>query len=311
MVKADAYNHGALGISYISKNLIDRFGVATLKEAIQLREFGICNPISIFAYEEQDLSLIKEYCFTPVAYNYSTLKAIINNNICDFELKIDSGMRRFGFVNQKDIYAVCELCERNGIKPRTIHTHFASPNSINDQIICFKEACGPIIERFNPKIVTSASSGIKKGYYYDGVRAGIIIYKNALTIKSKVLDIKEVKKGERVGYDGDFIAENDTKVAIVSGGYYDGIHRSYKGACVKIGDRWFKIVGKVSMDTFFVEIFDYHAQIGDEVVVLSKDNLDSFISKSKSTDYEVLTSIRGRGERIYKYYGKTICPFID
>lgn len=311
MVKANAYNHGIDGVAYIAKNIVDRFGVATIDEARRLRETGIKLPISLFGCYNADLDKVKQYNITPVAYNLNLFKNILEKGISEFDIKIDSGMHRFGFNEEKDVFLIVQLCKEYGVKPRAVHTHFMSPVKIDNQIFSYNRIIKPISDYCSFKHILSASSGIDRGHYFDGVRLGLKAYKNALEITSIVLDVKEIKKGEQVGYDGDFCPLNNTRIAIVGGGYYDGIRRSYKGAFVKINDQLFNIVGKVSMDTFFVDVGYHQVNIGDKVIVLSNDTLNSFIGVANTNEYEVIVSINGRGKRIYEYNGKAVSSFIN
>ena len=311
MVKANAYNHGIDGVTYIAKNIVDRFGVATIDEARQLREMGIKTPISLFGCHDVDLDKVKEYSVTPVAYNLNLFKNILEKGISEFDIKIDSGMHRFGFNDEKDIFHIVKICKEYGVKPRAVHTHFMSPLMMNSQISSYNRIIKPISDYCSFKHILSASSGIDHGYYFDGVRIGLKAYKNALEITSVVLEVKDVRKGEQVGYDGDYCALNNTRIAIVGGGYYDGIRRSYKGAFVKINEQLFNIVGKVSMDTFFVDVGYHQVNIGDKVIVLSNDTLNSFIGVANTNEYEVLVSINGRGKRIYEFNGKAVSSFIN
>ena len=307
MIKADAYNHGAEGVAYIANNIVDRFGVATIEEALMLRKLGITKPISIFGCTLSDLDIIKQYSITPVVYNLDLLKIVLLKDFQEFDLKIDSGMRRFGIYSEQDVLYAKRMCEKYNVVPRAIHTHFMSSAKIDEQIFNYNK----IIASWDSssKRILSASTGVLKKHFYDGVRVGLLAYKEALEITSKVVEVKTVKAGEEVGYDGDFVSEKDTNVAIVLGGYYDGIKRAYKGACVKINNEYFKIVGKTSMDTMFVEIGDAPVAINDDVVVLSNDTINSFIKASNTNEYEMLVSIKGRSKRIYEYNGKEISAF--
>ncbi len=311
MVKANAYNHGIDGVAYVAKKIVDRFGVVTIDEAKKLREIGIKTPISLFSCNNVDLDIVKQYNVTPVAYNLNFFKNILKNGISEFDIKIDSGMHRFGFKEEKDILLIVKLCREYGVKPRAVHTHYMSPLKIDAQVALYNKIIKPISDCYSFKHILSASSGIERGYYFDGVRVGLLAYKDALEISSIVMDVKGIRKGEQVGYDGDYCALNNTRIAIVGGGYYDGIRRAYKGALVKICDRLFNIVGKVSMDTFFVDIGEHQVNIGDRVIILSKDTINSFTGVANTNEYEVLVSINGRGERIYEYNGKTVSSFIN
>ncbi len=313
MVKADAYNHGLAGVVDASRKIVDRFGVATLDEAIKLRMLDDSTPISMFSYEVKDLELVSKYNITPVIYNENTLKYLFKVKHADFDLKVDSGMNRFGFNSVERCKEVVSLLRKEGLCPRTIMTHFSSCDFIEEQIREFYSLTQEFRTAFpNVKLILSASNGIERGKYFDGVRAGLIAYKNALTVKSNILDVKEVLKGGRVGYDGLYKAENDTRIAVISGGYYDGIKRSFSGASVIINGSFVPIVGRICMDTLIVDLKDVKAKINYEVEVLSSKNLSSFLKADNTTnEYELLTSIKGRAKREYIYNGKRFNSLVN
>ncbi len=311
MVKANAYNHGIEGVIGVSKNIVDRYGIATLEEGIQLRNLGVSNPISVFSYTLDDIKYLKKYNITPVVYNFKTLHKIIQEHICEFDIKIDSGMRRFGFSTLEECEQIVKTLKANGLTPRSLMTHFKSKESISEQVNVFNALNMPFVSGFkNYKLVLSASSGVDVGAFFDGVRVGLNAYKNALSVHSNILDVKNVTKGDAVGYDGYFCPSNDTRIAIISGGYYDGIKRSFSGAPVMIRNKIARIVGKICMDTTIIDIGDIKAEIGDDVIIFNTDLIDEYLKIDKTTnEYELLTTIQGRIARGYIYHGQKYNPF--
>ena len=311
MVKADAYNHGVEGVVYVSKDIVDRYGVATLEEGIKLRELGVNKPISVFLYGVEDHNQIVENRLTPIIYNESTLNSILTSNYDDFELKIDTGMNRLGFKTQKELnLAIDKMLTLNKL-PRAIHTHFYSKESIGAQIENYRQLLKPFEKTFScSKRILSATQGIRYGEFADGVRAGLIAYEGALTVTSNVIEVKSVNQGENVGYDGKYKpTRNGIKIALISGGYYDGVRRAYSGAEVVACGEKCKIVGNVSMDSTFIEIGDIPLGVGDSVTLIGADTLKSYIQVSNSSEYEVITSIKGRAKRTYLYNGQKYDTF--
>ncbi len=308
MVKADAYNHGLSGVVDVSRNIVDRFGVATLDEAINLRSIDASTPISMFSYEEKDLDFVSKYNITPVIYNENTLTRLTQVKFNDFDIKIDSGMKRFGFQSLQKCEELVAILLKEKFYPRTLMTHFSSDKAIDRQVLEFDRLTQDLRINFpNTKLILSASNGIKRSKYYDGVRVGFLAYKNALTVKSNVLEIKEVSRGDRVGYDGLYKAKNDTRIAIISGGYYDGIRRSFSGTNVVINGSAVPIVGRICMDTLIVDLNEVTANVNDEVEVFSCKNISSYLKSDRSiSEYELLTAIKGRAKREYIYNGKRV-----
>ena len=310
MVKADAYNHGVEGVVHIANDIIDRYGVATIEEGIKLRAMGIKKPVSVFLYGINDYESVVKNRLTPIIYNESTLNSILNKGYDDFEFKIDTGMNRLGFKTQKEInFAFDKMLECNKL-PRAIHTHFYSKDSVPAQIDRFWTLLRNFESTFlESKKILSASQGINCGVFADGVRAGLIAYKGALKVTSSIIEVKDVSLGESVGYDGKYKPKKSTKVALISGGYYDGIKRTYEGADVVVRGGKHKIVGKVSMDSTFIELGDTPLQIGEHVTLIDASTLDSYIKVSNSSEYEVITSVNGRAKRTYLYNGQKYDTF--
>ncbi len=309
MVKADAYNHGLEGVAKISERIVDRYGVATIEEAVSLRRLGIRKPISIFSYECKNVKEIKRYDVTPVVYSIETFREIEKNNVKNFEIKIDSGMNRFGFKCQDEIRLLFQLMYEHKTKPRAIHTHFYSPKSVFEQTNRFEQVISPYYKQLGGvKRILSATTGLLHGVIKDGVRIGIEAYKGALKVTSKILSIKPVFVGETIGYDGKYQTNNDTKVAIVSGGYYDGIRQEYSGMQVFLNNRATRIVGRICMDTTIIDVGSVEASVGDEVIIIDSNNLINVKKQYALTDYEIITSIKGRAKRTYTYNGQKYNP---
>ena len=302
MVKADAYNHGVNKVAPFTESMVDRFGVATVKEGMWLRKLGITKPISVFNYLSHECKKVIDYSLTPVAYNFDTLRSILSGEIKDFDLKIDSGMNRFGFKSIDEVETLQKLLRSSNVMPRVIHTHFAGEESISKQIKRFEELVKPLAHLGLPRCA-SATNGIKRGYYMDGVRAGLIAYEGGLKATSEIIVVKNVLKGERIGYDYEYTAKADEKIAVICGGYYDGIMRAYSGACVTVNGSTCPIIGKVSMDTAIIKL-NTDAVVGDRVTIWDKDTINDFANSANVTVYEVITSIKGRCERKY-YHGQT------
>ncbi len=299
MVKADAYNHGLERVAAYTESCVDRFGVATAEEGARLRMTGVKIPISVFTYTPRDARLTADYSLTPVIHSFDTL-ASLGAECKEADIKIDSGMHRLGFSTAKECERLCGLLAAKGIRPRSVCTHFRSADSIAEQCSRFAETARPLLERY-PDTVRhcSASDGILKGAFFDGVRVGRLAYEGAMSVRSTVIDTHRVKRGECAGYDGAFVAEEDTVVATVFGGYYDGIMRSYSGADVIVnGDRR-HIVGRICMDMFLVDLKDTRATLGDEVIIIDPSTIASYCKAAGTSVYEITTSVKGRAQRRY------------
>lgn len=296
MVKADAYNHGLKEVVGATEGIVTRFGVATCDEGERVRSMTEV-PVTVFSYTAEDVERVLRYRLTPLVRDSITLNSVLGAGISEVDIKADTGMRRFGFDTEIELKnAICAL-RRDGIEVRAIHTHFYSDGSAERQYAKFLAMTDDI--GGNPKKIYSASTGIAKGMYGDGVRAGLIAYKGAMCVRSRILQINRVRKGETVGYDGRYIAAEDVTVGVIGGGYYDGIMRAYSGAGVIVNGARTRIIANVCMDVAFVDLNGIVAKVGDEVTLISPNTIGSYMRCAKTNEYEILTSVKGRTKRRY------------
>ena len=186
------------------------------------------------------------------------------------------------------------------------------------QINTFKTVTDHLISGLNYKPIRHIlnSSGIVNfsDYQFDMVRIGIgmvgISYnpdikkllQSAVSFKTVISQISEVKKGESVGYSRRFQAEEDTRIATIPVGYADGIPRliGNKVGNVGINHQLVPIVGNICMDMMMLDLKNLNAKEGDEVVIFnSNPTLEDVADYCKTIPYEVLTSISRRVKRIY------------
>ncbi len=309
MIKGDAYNHGMTPCALATYKLVDGYGVATCNEGARLRRLGIDKPIIVTCPTLYDLDLAKRHDLIVEVGNFSILDNISPYSTID--VKVDTGMHRQGFYVE-DMDVVMHICTSKHITIRALATHFASKDCVKmqlEQFYIYKD----ILSKYNlqPKThyVATSSLGlpIDKG---DIVRVGIGAYgygiegvSPVLTVTSRIDSIKHVKAGARIGYDGAYQADKDKWVAIIGGGYYDGMARSWVGGRVKIGPKRYPIVGRVNMDTFFVDLEGDEYKVGKEVEIVGLANRADMLSQEVGTiPYEILTSFKGnRWERSCKF----------
>lgn len=294
MVKADAYNHGAAEVAKATSRLADRFGVATAEEGANIRRVAN-NGITVFSYIADEAELVKSEGLTPLVRDKATLRSVIEHDIPEVDIKVDTGMHRFGFRLKSELANAMEELRKAHIRARAVHTHFYSADAIDRQYAEFCKLTSDIPKEC--KRICSASAGIYRGLYLDGVRVGLTAYKGAMRVCSEIIAVREVSKGETVGYDGAYVASKDTRIGVVGGGYYDGIMRAYSGAEVIVNGKKSKIIGNVCMDVTFIELPDDNVKVGDNVILIAPDTLTSYMKNAQTNEYEVLTSVKGRTER--------------
>ena len=339
IVKANAYGHGIAQISkYLDDFGVDCFGVAIMSEAIELRKNGIIKPILILGYFEQ--SRVKEMLKNDIAqtiFKYEDAEFISDEakkvGICaKIHIKIDTGMNRIGFKCRDEIIEqIKKIYELPNIIVEGIYTHLANADSKDkkatfEQIQIYEKLISKLenidINVENKHVLNSAGViDLGEKYSMDCVRPGIMIYgvypsdkvcrqnvdlKPVMSLKSKVVFIKDVNSGECVSYGGVFVTNRETKVATIPVGYADGYNRKLtnKGR-VLINGEYANIIGRICMDQFMVDITDIEdVNVGDEVVLFGEQK-DRKITTTEianicdTINYEILCGISDRVRRVY------------
>lgn len=347
VIKADGYGHGALECAHILEHYdyVYGFAVATCDEGIELRINGIRKPVIILGYTfRENYHSIITYSLTPTII--SLQMAIDYNNECikmntklDVHIKIDTGMGRIGFRNlDKELSDIVRINELSNLNLKGIFTHFAKADEkdlsyTKNQLDDFHS----VINKLSYKgikfdIIHAANSASCIGFKeasFDMVRAGIILYglwpskdvsrlidiKPVMSIKSRIIHIKEINENDSVSYGGTFVADRKMKVATIPVGYADGYPRSLSngniegtkesGGYVLINGQKAPILGRVCMDQFMVDVTDIRdVKILDIVTLLGQDNertitMEELGELSNRFNYEFACDI---GKRIPREY---------
>lgn len=303
MVKADAYGHGLTQVACAVQDLVCGFGVATVEEGEALRFAGIDKPILVCACAPRELKRAAEQDITVGLNNFAQLSALLAlkaegepSNFVRLHLKVDTGMHRLGFAPEDVPYVVGVLAD-NGFELSGVYSHLRNRN--NGQIYAFEHACADVLSVYPAAVrhlAASANLDVKR-LRYDLVRVGINAYRCAMRVKSEVICARSLSAGERVSY-GNFRLKKDTNVAIVFGGYADGIARERPSSVWIRGVRC-RPLGKVCMDMFAVDTGDFVPDVGEEAVLFDWEHADEIAAERKTTQYCLLTSFGGRTERIY------------
>lgn len=320
VIKANAYGHGAKEVfQFLYKKGVRFFAVSLLEEALELK--SIHRDVSILMMGpilESDLEVasINQIEFT--IYDKHIYESVIQSNlelIC--HLKVDTGMSRYGMVEPKMIMdAVNNLQAKKNINLKGIFTHFATANEneafYNMQASRFIEIINSLKVRPQMIHISNSSSTFKYEKNYDfttHVRLGISLYGLSLdspkpniipvmSLKSKVVQIKELNKGESVGYGASYQAKAHEYIAILPIGYADGFIRKNKTGYVEINKNEYKIVGIICMDACFIRV-DETVKIGDTATLFGGlITIDDIAHRLKTINYEIVTSISYRVPRI-------------
>lgn len=304
VVKANAYGHGAYEIStHLEKIGIQAFAVATIDEGISLRKYGIRGEILILGYTSiYRVSELKKYNLTQTLISLEYANALNKQGVTvNTHLKIDTGMHRLG-IDCKDILKVKEVFNMKNINVCGIFTHLCCADSLRHEDVLFtREQINNFFSLIDdlkdsgitiPKLHIQSSYGLLNypDIKCDYVRAGIALYgclsspndntllkldlRPVLSLKSKVVLIREIKKGDSIGYGRCFTAERDSLIAILPIGYGDGYPRNLScgNGRVIINNHYAPVIGRVCMDQLAVDITDAgDVCVGDTVTLIGSE----------------------------------------
>lgn len=342
VIKADGYGHGAVPIAENITDLVDFYAVATIEEALALREAGLKSDILVLGFVHPDYvkdAVLQDIRLT--VFDYEEAKALSDGALAigkrlNVHIKIDTGMNRIGLKPcSKSIDIIKQISMLDGLNIEGTFTHFHSADS-NDlssayaQLKLFNNFCA---ELQNNGIAipikhcsNSAASILMPEANLDMVRLGIAIYglypseyvmriklKPALSLKSRVVMVKEISAGETVGYGATFTAERNMIIATIPVGYADGYMRSLSNCgCVLIRGQRAEIIGRICMDQFMVDVTGINNVSREDLVTLIGRDGDKVLSMEEvafmadSFNYEFACNINKRVPRIYYRNGKKI-----
>ncbi len=315
-IKADAYGLGDKKIYNLLRNQgCKHFFVATINEGLKLNNKN--NLIKIFVLnglQNYRLNKFTKGNLIPVINTIEEYQRIKKANI-NFAIHIDTGINRLGISPEELI--------KLDFKNRNIKLIISHLSSSDEYKIKYNTKQKKLFNKFVNKIpkgiicsLANAHGAIlDKTYLYDMIRPGIGIYgcfenkklekkiKNVIKLKGKIIQIKDLKKNQYIGYNRTYKTKTKTRVAIIGIGYEDGIPRSLsnKGFVYYKKDK-FKIIGRISMDSFTIDISkcSHDLKVGMYIDIINEENkVDKFAKQCKTISYEVLTSI---GKRVYRNY---------
>ena len=277
VVKNNAYGFNVCEIVNIARSLnINEYAVNTIAEAIELRKLTNAN-ILLFGYSIDYIDLISKYNIIPCANSIMEIDLYTKNNII-FALEIDAGMNRFGIKNFNE-----KLLNNRYLKE--IFAHFHNDN-IDYNLINYIMR---LAHNYNKEFHFGGSKLYSK--INSKLRIGKIVYQDSLFLFGRVVMIKQIEKGESVGYDSLYTADKTELIAVVDVGYYNGLRVGYNGDVV-INHKRYKIVGKICMNHTFV-LIDDNVAINDKVEFLGKNiKMDEFLKNNNMSEYECFLSIR-------------------
>lgn len=334
MVKAFSYGSGGFEIANILQyHRVDYLTVAYADEGIELRKAGISMPIMVMNPEEQGMDGMIRYRLEPEIYSFRVLGMLENALLSHTEnlkepfpihIKFDTGMHRLGF-EPKDVDGLIERLNTNKtIKVISAFSHLVGSDTpalddfTHQQIDSFEQMSTKLREGIGYSFIRHIlnSGGIRRfpEAQFDMVRLGISLYgiaaneeeqsflENVSTLKTVISQIRDIKKGDTIGYGRAYTAETDMRIAVIPIGYADGLNRKLGNGVgrVLINHKEAAIVGIICMDMCMIDITHIEASEGDSVVIFGKElPIQKLAERLNTIPYEVLTGISRRVKRIY------------
>ena len=316
IIKSDAYGHILSNIVNDIDDLVDGYGVVRLEEAIEIRKISKKKILLMQGlYSNEDLHEAISYSLDLVIHNNHQFKVIKENNYFNnLWFKINTGMNRLGFDEDEfmNIYN-SYLTDKEFI----LMSHLAASNVVNEPSNKAQfDKFDNLYKKLHSNVAKSiANTGCIMNFpekSYDWVRVGIGIFggyigneelKTAMTLRSPIINIRDINKGEKVGYDGRAIAKKNMKIATVYMGYADGLPNHIKdGTTVRIKDQDANIFGKVSMDVATVDITNIkNCKIGDWCEFFSPEHsINNLASSNDLISYDLMIRLKSRVKRYYK-----------
>jgi alanine racemase len=336
MVKAFSYGSGSFEIANILQfHRVNYLAVAYADEGSDLRRSGISLPIMVMNPEEQSYDTMIANNLEPEIYSFRVLqqfeeaarryrKSRPDVAPVPVHIKFDTGMKRLGFAEEELNELVVRLKNSKDLVIRSVFSHLvASDEAEHDeftrkQVKQFTKICEEMKKHFDYPILRHIlnSSGILRfpDAQFEMVRLGIGLYgiatedsdrkhlKNVSTLRTTISQLRQVNKGDTIGYSRKGIAEDNMIVATVPIGYADGLHRVLSNGKGKmwVNSKPARIVGNVCMDMCMLDVTGISCKEGDPVIVFDTEHSIEDVAKDMGTiAYEVLTNVSPRVKRVY------------
>ncbi len=316
VIKSDAYGHDIEHIVKDIEDLSDGFGVVRIDEALKIRELSnkkILLMQGVYSKEDLDISIKNK--FDLVVHNPDQFQIIKERNYYEgLWLKLNTGMNRLGF----DIDTFLRIYEEYLFdKKFTLMTHLAASNDVSNpsnenQFKIFEDISSKLNNSIERSIANTGCIMNFPNKTYDWVRCGIGIYggyignhelKTAMTLRSPIVNIRNISKGDKVGYDGRAVATKDMKIASVYLGYADGLPVTIKDDTpVMINDQMASVFGRVSMDLTTIDVSNIEkCSAGDWCEFFSPElPITNIATSNDLISYYLMTSVKSRVKKVYK-----------
>ena len=343
VVKANAYGLGAIPVAKtIIENGADRLGLVTLEECVELRNAGITAPlVNMGPIFPEHVSFVLDYDIEQMVYQKNVIEklseiAVEKNKTAKIHFKINTGMNRYGVYYENALQVLSDYVKLPNIKILGVMTHFPMSDELDKSFALLQ------IERFNKIKQNAELAGIHIPFWHiansggtldmpqsqmDLVRVGIMNYGYfpsdkvrrpfvlipAMTVKSRIIEIRDMKRGDTLGYGRRFLASRTERIGVLPLGYADGYDRKIKdGGYVLIKGNKVPIISGLCMDAFFIKLTDFpDVKIGDTATLMGIDGEEEIsphdiAAITNTVSYEVISGFGRRLPRVYYKNGEIV-----
>ena len=330
VVKANAYGHGTGHVVRALAGRVEMFGVANVREAVEVREHATDAPVFILgpALPEERAEIVARR-FLPAISSVGEARAyaaLAGAEPLAVHLKIDTGMGRTGFWESDAVAAAREILALGGLRITGIASHLPVADEDDDftreQLARFYATVAELraLGLGQPVVHVENSAGLIgfPAQAGDMVRAGLMLYgsaprpefqprlRPAMTWKTRIALLRTAPAGHGISYGRTFKTTQPTRIATLAVGYADGYrrHLSGRGAQVLIGGRRCPVLGRVTMDQIVADVSALPAvEVGDEVVLMGRQGAEEIpaselAAKAGTIAWEIFTGIGWRVDRV-------------
>ena len=336
VIKANAYGHGMVEVARVLEAAgCGGFAVADVAEALELRDAGIPAAVLAWLHDPEDdfVEAVKRDVDLGIANVDQLAKALsaaeASGEIAHLHLKVDTGLGRNGSTEaewEDLLEATKKAVATERVEVIGIFSHLSSTGEKEDRAQ---------IERFKAALETAKRVGVDyelahltasdgslsyPDAHFDMIRVGIAMYgldpfsahraseygfKPAMTASAKVVQTKRVPAGQGVSYGYLHTTERETTLALVPVGYAEGLPRNATGkAVVSINGKNYKILSRIAMDQFVLDVGDDNVNVGDDVILFGDPakghpSVDDLADAADTINYEIVTRMGGRFKRVY------------
>lgn len=332
VIKANAYGHGLAEIARALAGKVTYFGVATLREALELKEHFSQTPVFLFGHlfpHEIPAALLGGITLSVSSFEKAAEISLLSESLgrkTPVHIKIDTGMGRMGVPLREAAAIIGKMAALRGILMDGIYTHFPAAEKED----AFRETqvreFGLLLQELEKKNIVfrfrhlsnSAAALTLETPIINMIRPGLTLYgiypdpllrtkasfKPVLALKSRIVLVKKIRAGESVGYGREFVAKTSTTVAVLPFGYSHGYpYAAWKRASVLHAGKRFRLAGKVSMDYLAVDLGNTEAREGDVVTLIGEDGAERVTAEdladwAGTIPYEIVTRLSAHLPRI-------------